>query len=525
MSNIFNNVANSSVQKNIFDLTHDVKLSSKMGYLTPSCIIDVIPGDEFRIKASAMVRLAPTIAPVMHRIDVFQHFFFVPNRLLWDGWEDFITKGEDGTDNTVHPFLELNTDFILNGTLGDYLGLPTKESLPQSADMKVNAIPFAAYQKIWDDYYRDENLQDRLEPQLTDGDNTAQFNTLGVLHTRHWAKDYFTSALPWTQRGPEALLPLNGTADLIVIDPTNVQQRFMTFDNGQPAATNGWESLQWNDATGAGYLRTPSEPTRGYIAVEDSHMVDLSTATQTSIIELRRAFALQSWLEKNATGGARYIESMSVHFGVTSSDKRLQRPEYIGGFQAPVKMSEVLQTSESQTTPQGNMSGHGISVGGSRTYTYRSEEHGYIIGIMSVLPKASYFQGVAKHWRRFDTFDYAWPSFAHIGEQPIENMELYLSPDTTVNEQTFGYTPRYAEYKFMNNRVSGDFRSNLDFWHLARKFDDTPNLNASFTICDTDSIDERIFAVGGITDNLWSHVLNEVSVTRALPIFGTPQIR
>jgi len=354
----FAQVPSVNIGRSSFDRSFTIKDTFDFDYLIPIYVDEVLPGDTINLQVNSFARLATQIVPLMDNMYLDFFFFFVPNRLLWEGWEDFITKGEDGTDNQVHPFLELNTNQILNGTLGDYLGLPTRESTGANRPMTVNAFPFAAYQKIWDDYYRDENTQDRLEPQLIDGDNTGQFSELGVLQYRHWAKDYFTSALPWTQRGPEAILPLNGTANLTVIDPNNVQQRFKSFDNGQPAVTNGWESLEWNDATGAGYLRTPSEPSRGYVAIEDSHMVDLSSATQTSIIELRRAFALQSWLEKNATGGARYIESMSVHFGVTSSDKRLQRPEYIGGFQAPVKMSEVLQTSESQNTPQCNRSGH-----------------------------------------------------------------------------------------------------------------------------------------------------------------------
>lgn len=524
MSNIFNDVQNARIESNTFDLTHDVKLSGKIGNLMPCCVIDTIPGDNFRISGNALVRLAPTIAPVMHRMDVFIHYFFVPNRLLWEGWEDFITGGEDGMDAQIHPFVMINTDDLPLGSLLDYMGIPTLEDTGANREAMINPMALAAYQKIYDDYYRDENLEVREDPQLVDGDNSSTL-TLGQLRKRHWAKDYFTSALPWTQRGPEALLPINGTAPLTLIDPDNVLQYFREYQSPNQIVANlaNWQNIQWNGATGNVFFRDPSGPTRGYVSVEDSHEVDLSQATQTSIIELRRAFALQTWLEKNATGGARYIENISVHFGVTSSDKRLQRPEYIGGFQAPIKMSEVLQTSEtSATSPQGSMAGHGISVGGSKQYIYSCEEHGYIIGILSVMPKPTYQQGIARHFRRFDKFDYAWPSFAHIGEQAIENIELYLS-GTDDDGNTFGYTVRYAEYKQIPNRVAGDFRTSLDFWHMGRKFASLPPLNADFTHCDFQSVD-RIFAVQDGSDHLWIQVLNQVSASRKLPVFGTPKI-
>lgn len=518
MADIFNSIQASNIPSNVFSLTHDVKLSTKVGQLTPCCVIDTIPGDRFTISGNAMVRLAPMIAPVMHRMDVYIHYFFVPNRILWPNWQDFITGGEDGENTDVHPFVEVNTDQTPPGSLADYMGLPTDLDTGPNRDYFINPMAFAAYQKIYDDYYRDENLIDRIDPQLTDGDNQAQLPLLGTLRNRAWSKDYFTSALPWTQRGPEALLPVGGTAPLEIFQtPT---QPF-TDNNGTPYPDQG--TINWNVNPGQLTIEPTNDP--GIIDVSQSHFVDLSQATAQSIIDLRRAFALQTWLEKNATGGARYIENIAVHFGVETSDKRLQRPEYIGGVSAPIKMSEVLQTSASsgQPTPQGTMAGHGISVGGSKKYSYFAEEHGYIMGIMSVLPKPAYQQGVEKHYRRFNKFDYAWPTFAHVGEQPIENLELYVTGDDQIDQGTFGYTPRYAEYKFKNNRVAGDFRTSLDFWHMGRKFANLPGLNEDFITCFPEEID-RIFAVQSGEDNLWCQVLNEVSVRRKLPVFGTPKI-
>lgn len=521
MSNIFNSVKETYIKSNTFDLTHDVKLSTKAGKLTPCCVIDTIPGDKFTISGNAMVRLAPTLAPIMHRMDVYIHYFFVPNRILWPGWEDFITGGQYGEDATVPPFLTVNTSQINNGDLLDYMGIPTGQDVGTGKTAKISALPLAAYQKIYQDYYRDENLIDETNFQLIDGDNTGSLGYLEYMRNRAWAKDYFTSALPWTQRGPEAILPLGQSAPIIPIDDGTGVQQYLRHTNGH-AISNQTGNITW-DASNTEIWDGAGDPS--YISVEDSHEVDLSSATASTIIELRRAFALQAFLEANARGGSRYIENIAVHFGVQSSDKRLQRPEYIGGFSAPLKMSEVLQTSAnaSQPTPQGTMTGHGISVGGSKQYSYFCEEHGYIIGIMSVLPKPAYQQGIPRHFRRFDKFDYAWPAFANIGEQPIENIELWWAGNQT-DEETFGYTPRYAEYKFQNNRVAGDFRTSLDFWHLGRKFANYPGLNEDFvTMWDYEI--ERVFAVQGAEDNLWCQVLNQVKAARKLPVFGTPKIQ
>ncbi len=242
-------------------------------------------------------------------------------------------------------------------------------------------------------------------------------------------------------------------------------------------------------------------------------------ATTATIIDLRNAFKLQEWLEKNARGGSRYIESIKSHFDVNSSDGRLQRPQYLGGGKSPVAISEVLQTSAAaaQPTPQGNMAGHGIAVGANNSFSYRSEEHGYIIGIMSILPRTTYQQGIPKHFLKFDKFDYYWPEFAHIGEQPIINKELYYS-GTSEDDAVFGYTPRYAEYKFMNSSVHGTFRSSLDFWHMGRIFASRPSLNNSFVESDPTN---RVFAVLS-GEKVYAHVFHRIKASRKMPFFGNP---
>jgi hypothetical protein len=342
---------------------------------------------------------------------------------------------------------------------------------------------------------------------------------------RAWQHDYFTSALPWTQRGPEATIPLGSTAPVI----------WENYGSATKIRDNADGSLVQNtsipdiitDHNGQTYANIPNQKYLDFDNSDHLH-ADLSAATASSINDLRRAFRLQEWLERNARGGARYIEIITAHFGVRSSDARLQRPEFLGGSSTPITISEVLQTSNtagatgSDATPQGNMAGHGVSVGSSNYVSYRAEEHGYIIGIMSVMPKTAYQQGVPKHWKKLDKFDYYWPSFANIGEQPIYNEEIYHQNNAT-DAEVFGYTPRYAEYKYIPSTVHGTFRTSLDFWHMGRIFSTKPTLNADFIECDSAEVD-RVFNVPSGEEHLYVYLHNEVKATRLMPYFGTPTI-
>ena len=496
--NLFNSIKLQRPKKNVFDLTHDVKLSAEMGNLTPILTLECVPGDKFELGCESLIRFAPMIAPVMHRMDVSMHYFFVPNRILWSNWEKFITDANSGL---VAPYFQQRSDWSPTvKKFIDYMGVPPVPA--GGVTTNINALPFSAYQCIYNEYYRDQNLIAPLNYKLADGDNTfagATYDNLLYMRKRAWEHDYFTASLPFAQKGQAVDIPLGEISGDVLVKTSGTS----TTLTGSP------NSIAVPNASS-----TPPFAPNTLFAETDG--LELQP---TTINDLRRAFRLQEWLEKNARGGTRYIENILTHFGVKSSDKRLQRPEYITGVKSPVIISEIVNTTgETAGLPQGNMAGHGMSVSSGRSGSYFCEEHGYIIGIMSVMPKTAYQQGIPKTFLKNDTLDYFWPSFANIGEQPVELQELYAY--TSNAQQTFGYVPRYAEYKYMPSRVAGDFRTTLDYWHLGRKFDTEPSLNGAFVNCDPT---KRIFAVEDPEgDSLYCHVLNKIKAIRPMPKYGTP---
>lgn len=538
---IFNQVPGGKVKRNAFNLSHERKLSLDMGKLVPILCTEVVPGDTFRVNSEIMMRFAPMFFPVMHRIDVYVHYFFVPNRIIWNEFEEFITGGDDGKADPIFPRFRitksgyqtwLNTHGATGG-LADYLGVPRfPEPATNNDNIEISMLPFRAYAKIFDEYYRDQDLVEPLG--MTDNSGIwSEITQLPFLQNRAWEKDYFTSARPWAQKGDQVSLPITGTADVQLVDEWETQEYSGSgpyFVSKAPLDPSGFQTprmvrLDYENSRDltpfAGTV--DSGPTSSNPLAYDPQgtlKVNLQQVSVATIAELRRAFQLQKWMERNARSGSRYTEVLRAHFGVKSSDARLQRPEYLGGGRQKVSISEVLQTSETtENSPQGEMAGHGISIGSSNRFKAFFEEHGYVMGIMSVLPRTAYQQGIPKHLQKFDRFDYFWREFAHIGEQEIKNSELFVSNTNAINNATFGYAPRYSEYKYIPSTVHGDMRSTLQAWHLGRLFTELPTLNEEFVQSDPST---RIFNVEGEHHHLWCHIYNNVKAIRPMPVFGEP---
>lgn len=501
MKPLFNQVQIKQLRRNAFDMSHEKKLSCNMGELVPIYLQEVIPGDKFRVNTEMLVRLAPMVAPMMHRVNIYTHYFFVPNRLLYKSWPDYITGGSDGLAAPSFPTLSIDDGtkaLYGEGSLGDYLGIPKPPVAAITNPILINALPFRAYQLIYNEYYRDQTLTPIIGVTNTDTVAGGEATELPVIRLRSWEKDYFTSALPWTQRGASVNLPNNPTYKTI----SDVYR-------STGASPSGTAAIQANASH------------QMLVDTSFTGRVENLTGIDISVINLRRALKLQEWLEKNATGGSRYIEQILAHFGVRVSDYRLQRPEYLGGGKAPVTVSEVVSMVKETTNPQGTMAGHGIGVGNTMGFKKYFEEHGFIIGIMSTMPRTAYQQGLPRLFTKADRFDYYWDEFAHIGEQAVLNKELYINTSTALNDGVFGYVPRYSEYKFNNSTVHGDFRSSLNFWHMGRIFAAAPALNAAFVQSDPTT---RVFAVNDTSDHLWIQIYNQVKAIRSMPVFGTPML-
>lgn len=526
---IFNKVQLTAPSVSVFDMSYDHKLSCKMGYLVPTHIQECVPGDHFHMSSEAMFRMMPMLAPIMHKVDAYMHYFFVPNRILWDNWEQFITGGET-PDELVPSFpriRDLAAGSFPTSSLGDYLGVPTGKVLSSMWPSGISALPFAAYQRIWHEFYRDQNLQPEDPITLADGIQDAPTTaSLIELKQRAWEHDYFTSCLPFAQKGDAVTLPID-----FVNDPLNVtlddnlsgdaqiirNEAGGIMANSQPLDTGTFGQLLGEVVPG------PHE--KAFLDPNGTLKVDPSDLEITSTInDLRTAVALQKWCEKNARGGTRYFETVYVHFKVRNPDARLQRPEYLGGSKSSIAISEVLQTSQSDTTAQGNMAGHGVSVSGGKDFGYFCPEHGYIIGLLSIRPKTAYYQGTPKHFLKWRSRDqYYWPDFAFLGEEPVLKGELF-SDDTfpAYNQQTFGYLPRYTDLRYNSGRVSGQMRTSLEYWHMGRKFDpmSPPELNAEFIRCKPT---KRIFAVTDPNeDEIVAHIFHKIIAKRPLPKYGNP---
>lgn len=534
----FNEVLLKKPQRSLFDLSHERCLTTRMGKLTPVLIEECLPGDTFKLNTKMLIRLAPMLAPVMHSFSATIHVFKVPIRLLWQDSELFFTGGRLGTETPpVPPNALISTiqgrsqKYLEKGRLADHLGLnPILDTDTVAyAGRTIDLLPHAAWYKVWYDYYRDRNYV----PDFADEDplplpsgttaNTTWIDRLFAMRFRDWAPDYFTTALPWTQRGNQVLMPLAGTGSVTYLANSLVKDA-----DGTPIAANSVISglSTGNKVVTGAFPGGPFVDAR----IENIDTVSL-TASSVSINDFRRAERLQEYLERNALAGSRYHEWTLAQFSVRGSDSRLQRAEYIGGRKIPINISEVVATAWSNDgtdeVPQGNMAGHSKTFGETENLRFFCEEHSFCIALLSVMPVAKYMQGSRRHFfGRNTNLDYAIPLLAHLGEQPVYKYELYSDPVSLPVDRTtqpiFGYQSRYSDWKNRESSCHGDFRDTMDFWTMTRKFVSMPNLSNAFCTFE-DTLQDRIFAVSG-TDTLWIYLYNELYVTRALPYFGTPML-
>lgn len=500
-SNKFDKVSGARPPRSVFDLSHSRIMSADMGYLYPVLNLPLIPGDKIRLSHELILRMMPLVSPVLHEINVFVHTFFVPYRILWDGWEEYITGGKDGDDASVLPTWSPQTGKMDDGSLWDYLGFPTLAAVPTGA--LPMEFPKVAYNRIWNTWYRDNSLQTEVEERYVDAGHPGNEDLL----QRSWQKDYFTSAQPNQQRGTPVALPISG-----IIHPSWETSAFVN----SAGATNVQASNSVNDPRV--YIQTYPNAVANYEAFLESAHVDLSNASTFDVADLRLAFQIQKLMERNQRCGVRYTEWLMGNYNVAPTDARLQLPEYIGGIKAPVIISEVLQTSESATTPQGTLAGHGITVATDFAGSYEAQEFGVLMSLLSIMPKPMYQQGIPRHWLYSTRYDFPNPIFANLSEQAITRREIYTDDNSTNNNTIFGYQGMYDELRYLPNTVHGLMRDDLSFWHLGRIFGSAPALNDAFLKCNPD---KRIFAVTS-EPGFVVNIGNLIKAVRPIPIASNP---
>lgn len=445
-----------------FSLSHYKLLSMNMGNLVPVGLTEVLPGDTVQHATSALIRVAPLVAPIMHPVRVRIHHWYVPHRLVWEDFEDFITGGPDGMDDSVFPTINTTDGFAVS-SLGDYLGVP-----PLVANREVSALPFRAYALIFNEWYRDQDLVTPLNISYESGPDVL---TNVTLRNCAWEKDYFTSSRPWEQKGPSITIPLGTTAPVLgIATATSATTAGPSTVKDVNSASTPYQQFYQSSSP----LYAEAISPNGLLNVR----ADLSNASAITINALREAMALQRFEEARARYGSRYTEYLR-YLGVRSSDARLQRPEYLGGGKQTIQFSEVLTTAETENTPVGSMKGHGISAMRSNRYRRFFEEHGYVMSLMSVIPKTIYSDGLARTWSRRTKEDFFQKELQHIGQQEVFNSEVYMAGASPTG--TFGYQDRYDDYRRSESTIAGEFRTTeLDYWHMARMFASAPALNSSF---------------------------------------------
>jgi hypothetical protein len=540
------------ISRSTFDRSSSLKTSFNAGDIVPFYVDEVLPGDTFNVKTSKVVRLQTMLTPVMDNIYLDTYFFFVPNRIVWSHWKEF--NGEN-TESAWIPQTEYEVPQIEApeggwqiGTIADYFGLPTGVS-----NLSVNALPFRAYALIMNEWFRDENLQDPLVIPVDDatvtGVNTDTFVTDvakgGKPYIAAKYHDYFTSCLPSPQKGPDVLIPGGTGANVPVYalpqdhDISNLNTPLHMYGNfynsvsggagNEIRSVTGYDSSSGSGNSGSSLYVTNSSDLVNNFSQSPANLWavgDASIATAT-INQLRMAFQIQKLYERDARGGTRYIEILKSHFGVTSPDARLQRPEYLGGNRVPINVNQIVQQSatEEGTTPLGTPVGLSLTTDTNSDFTKSFTEHGFVIGVMVARYDHTYQQGVERMWSRKDRFDYYWPVFANIGEQAVKNKEIYAQ-GTAQDDEVFGYQEAWADYRYKPNRVTGEMRStyaqSLDIWHLGDDYSALPSLSADWIREDKANIDRVLAVQSSVSNQFFCDIYVKNKTTRPMPMFSIP---